>query len=282
MTTIYLIALGFFLLLVLTAVVVYLRILRKRNIAKKYEFASEVKILEKQKKRLSDINVRLSELKAALELEQEKSARLLSNILPDRVICDLRDKGESTPERFENVTVFFSDIVGFTEISSQVDPVDLIRELSCIFGEFDKIFSACKCERIKTVGDAYMAVAGMPVPDEHHYRNILLAALKARDFLNERNQKQDTVYKWQMRFGLHSGSVVGGIVGRDKYIYDIFGDTVNTASRMEHASEAMKINVSETTYKLACNEFDFTYRGVIETKGKGGMTMYFLNGEKVR
>ena len=266
-----------FLLVVLLAAAWHLRLSRKKLLSEKTHYEAQLAELEAQKNSLADVSLNLLELKDALELEQRKSAELLRNILPDRVIDDLRQKGFSAPERFDNVTVFFSDIVGFTEIAPKIDPALLIKELSDIFGEFDRIFASYNCQRIKTVGDAYMAVAGMPESDEYHYRHILLAAMEARAYLIDRN-RQEGKLKWLMRFGLNSGSVVGGIVGRDKYIYDIFGDTVNIASRMEHASETMKINVSEATYQLAKDDFAFVRRGDVLVKGKGALAMYFLEG----
>lgn len=268
-----------FLLLVLLAVMIYLRWSRRRYHARKISLEAEINLLEQQKVRLTDAGLKLLELKEALEREQAKSARLLRNILPERVICDLQENGYSEPVRYENVTVFFSDIVNFTEISSQFDPAELILELSDIFGEFDRIFARYNCQRIKTIGDAYMAVAGLPEPDDYHYRNILRASLEVRAFILQRNQ-QPRRHRWQMRFGLHSGSVVGGIVGQDKYIYDIFGDTVNVASRMEHASLPMQINVSQQTCQLAADEFEFVPRGSIDVKGKGRVEMFFLEGYK--
>ena len=242
-------------------------------------FEQEKAEFEQRYSDLNDAGLRLLELKEALELEQKKSARLLRNILPERVIRDLQEKGESTPERFGNVSILFADIVNFTGIVSGMDPDELIVELNDIFGAFDIIFAVHNCERIKTVGDSYMAVGGMFRQDDGHCRDLVLAAIEARDYLAKRNQ-QPGVRRWQMRFGVHCGSVVGGIVGRERYIYDIFGDTVNTASRIEHASEAMKINVSSDVYNKLRDEFDFTLRGMVEVKGKGAMEMFFVNGVK--
>jgi len=135
-----------------------------------------------------------------------------------------------------------------------------------------------RCERIKTIGDAYLSVSGMPAADENHYANILRSALEARRYLEARNSNRSR--KWCMRMGVHSGPVVGGIVGVEKYIYDVFGDTINTAARMEQHSESMQINVSEETYKLAGDRFDFVPREPREVKGKGLLRMYFLTGEK--
>ncbi|MDD3885717.1 MAG: adenylate/guanylate cyclase domain-containing protein [Victivallaceae bacterium] len=224
---------------------------------------------------MAEKSVHLLELKESLEQEKEKTNALLRNILPVRVIEELQRDGFSRPVLFPDVTVFFSDIVGFTGVCSSMAPEELIAELSDIFTEFDRIFTACGCERIKTIGDAYMAVAGLPEPAADHCARILTAAGRAMAMLKKRNTTAKHV--WKMRMGVHSGSVVGGIVGTKRYIYDVFGDTVNTASRMEQFSEPMQINVSESTRKKAPPEFDFTMRPAGEVKGKGVMNMYFFN-----
>ena len=232
--------------------------------------------LKRQKLEMAEANLQLLELKEQVEQEKERSDRLLLNVLPERVAYDFKEKGSSIPECFDNVTVFFSDIVNFTKLTSTIDPADVICELSDIFTGFDRIFKRNHCERIKTIGDAYLSVSGMPEPDEKHACNVLKAAFECMEFLEKRNQNHKM--KWQMRMGVHSGRVVGGIVGIEKYIYDVFGDTINTAARMEHYSEPNKINVSSETYTLAREHFIFKERGSVEVKGKGLITMYFLEG----
>jgi len=232
--------------------------------------------LKRQKLEMAEANLQLLELKEQVEQEKERSDRLLLNVLPERVANDLKEKGSSIPECFDNVTVFFSDIVNFTKLTSTIDPADVICELSDIFTGFDRIFKRNHCERIKTIGDAYLSVSGMPEPDEKHACNVLKAAFECMEFLEKRNLNHKM--KWQMRMGVHSGRVVGGIVGIEKYIYDVFGDTINTAARMEHYSEPNKINVSSETYTLAREHFIFKERGSVEVKGKGLITMYFLEG----
>lgn len=232
--------------------------------------------LKRQKLEMAEANLQLLELKEQVEQEKERSDRLLLNVLPERVANDLKEKGSSIPECFDNVTVFFSDIVNFTKLTSTIDPADVICELSDIFTGFDRIFKRNHCERIKTIGDAYLSVSGMPEPDDKHACNVLKAAFECMEFLEKRNQNHRM--QWQMRMGVHSGRVVGGIVGIEKYIYDVFGDTINTAARMEHYSEPNKINVSSETYTLAREHFIFKERGSVEVKGKGLITMYFLEG----
>lgn len=231
------------------------------------------KQLNRQQRQLAAVNLELSTLHREVKLEKERSDKLLLNILPPRVAEELKNTGKSKPESFDNVTVFFSDIVSFTRKSSMMNTEIVIEELNMIFTNFDRIFKKHGCERIKTSGDAYIAISGMPDPDPRHAHNMLSAAIEAMAFVRKLEESE---YHWQMRMGIHSGPVVGGIVGTDKYVYDVFGDTMNVAARMERYSEPMRINVSEDTYTLTGNEFSFIARGQIETKGKGLISMYFL------
>ena len=230
--------------------------------------------LNQQKMDMAEANLKLFELNEIVEAEKERSEKLLLNILPARVAKDLKEKGSSLPECFENASVFFSDIVNFTKLTSDIDPRDVIQELSIVFTAFDQIFNRNHCVRIKTIGDAYLSVSGMPEADPDHAANILNAAWEAMEYIHERNKTSKM--RWQMRMGVHSGSIVGGIVGIEKYIYDVFGDTINTAARMESQSEPMKINVSNETYQLTVDKFKFHYRGIMNVKGKGNIPMYFL------
>jgi adenylate cyclase len=211
--------------------------------------------------------------------EKEKSEKLLLNTLPVAVVQELKDSGKSEPVGFDNVTVYFSDVVGFTNMSSALDPQKLIGELNDIFTAFDDIMYSNKCERIKTIGDAYMAVSGMPIPDPDHAENMLKSSIKIMQYLNRRNSENEL--QWRIRIGIHSGKVVGGIVGVRKYLYDVFGDTINTASRMESNSEPMRINVSELSYHLLKDKYSFVPRQALEVKGKGIMNMYFLDNSHV-
>ncbi len=217
----------------------------------------------------------ISVLLALVARERKRSEKLLLNILPKKVASDLKRFGKAPSERFDEVTVYFSDVVNFTTASSTMDPEFLISELNEIFTTFDAIMESHGCERIKTIGDAYMAVCGMPIPRDDHAKRMLAAAREIREALKVRNAS--SAHQWEIRIGIHSGKVVGGIVGVKKYIYDVFGDTINTASRMESNSVPMGINVSEATYTLLKEEKDFTFidREPIEVKGKGEMKMYF-------
>ena len=182
-----------------------------------------------------------------IALEKNKNEKLLLNTLPIKVVNDLKENGRSDPQKFKNVTVFFSDIVGFTEASSNLDPKKLIKELNDIYSAFDDIMIKYDCERIKTIGDAYLAVCGMPLENTQHAEMILKASFEIIQYIQKRNIS--TQLRWQIRIGLHSGNVVGGIVGVKKYIYDVFGDTINTASRMESNSEPMRVNISSRLRK---------------------------------
>ena len=225
-----------------------------------------------------NVHIRIQSLKKQIRLEKEKSDALLLNTLPRQIVHELKEKGVSTPETFENVTVYFSDIVDFTRISSSLDPATLIGELNEIFTEFDAIMDRNGCERIKTIGDAYLAVCGMPEADPAHAERMARAALSILEFLKRRNEWSSV--QWQIRIGIHSGPVVGGIVGVKKYLYDVFGDTINTASRMESSSLPMRINASRETFDLLKNGFDFEGRGIMKVKGKGEVEMFFLNGSR--
>ena len=207
--------------------------------------------------------------------ERRKSDKLLLNILPAEVANELRNKGSSAARHFDNVTVLFTDFVGFTTASERMTPQELVNELHVCFQAFDGIVGKYNIEKIKTVGDAYLAVAGLPIADPNHAKNIVEAAIKINAFIQDRVAKMGNK-TFPIRIGIHSGSVVAGIVGVKKFAYDIWGDTVNTAARMEQNSEPGKINISQTTYDLVKDKFSFEYRGEIDAKGKGMMKMYYM------
>ena len=220
-------------------------------------------------------NQELALANALIQAEKRKSDQLLLNVLPAKVAADLMQTGKTMPEHFEEVTVLFSDIVGFTEASGKLSPQTLIGELNELFTQYDTLAEQNECERIKTIGDAYMAICGMPIPNERHALNIVRMAGQMISYLGHRNTKSPR--QWRIRVGIHSGPVVGAVVGIKKYIYDIFGDTVNTASRMETHSEPMFVNVSEATYLRTKDAFRFIERPPLEVKSKGVMRMYFLD-----
>jgi adenylate cyclase len=207
--------------------------------------------------------------------ERRKSDKLLLNILPAEVATELKKTGGTTARHFNEVTVLFTDFVNFTTVAERMDPQRLVDELHNCFKAFDNITSKYKIEKIKTVGDAYLAVSGLPLADPAHATNVIMAAIEIAAFVKQRKQEIGE-NAFDIRIGVNSGSVVAGIVGVKKFAYDIWGDTVNIASRMEQSSEAGKINISEATYELVKDQFKCTFRGEIEVKNKGKMGMYFV------
>ncbi|MCF8448457.1 MAG: tetratricopeptide repeat protein [Taibaiella sp.] len=210
------------------------------------------------------------------EKERKKSDGLLLNILPEEVAEELKSTGTTTAKHYDNVTVLFTDFVNFTQAAEQMNAQGLIDELHGCFKAFDEITSKYNIEKIKTIGDAYLAVAGLPTADPRHAENIVRASKEITAFMEDRLAKMGSERTFAIRIGIHSGSVVAGIVGVKKFAYDIWGDTVNTAARMEQHGEAGRINISETTYNLVKDKFSCDYRGEVEAKGKGVMKMYFV------
>ncbi|MBK9249828.1 MAG: tetratricopeptide repeat protein [Ignavibacteria bacterium] len=224
-------------------------------------------------------NIALEEKNQIISEEKEKSDSLLLNILPAEVAEELKAKGTADAKHFDNVTVLFTDFKSFTTISETLTPQELVGELHTCFKAFDEICTKYSIEKIKTIGDAYLAVCGLPLADEKHAENVVKAALEIREFMAQRG-KELGAKTFEIRIGINSGSVVAGIVGVKKFAYDIWGDTVNTAARMEQNSEPGKINISETTYALVKNQFTCDYRGEIDAKNKGKLKMYFVDAEK--
>ncbi len=214
--------------------------------------------------------------------EKERAERLLLNILPAETARELQTKGRVTPRRFDNVTIIFTDIVDFTIISENFTPDQLISELDYYFRKFDEIFEKYGVEKIKTSGDAYIAVCGVPMKYPDHATRAVNAAREAMAFVNEEYEKRKLKGEVPllMRMGIHSGSVIAGVVGKSKFAFDIWGDDVNLASRMESSGEVGKINISQTTYNLIENNFNCTHRGKVLAKNKGEIDMYFVDEPK--
>ena len=211
-----------------------------------------------------------------LQLEKKKSEDLLFNILPEGVANELKINGSAEAKQFDHTTVLFTDFVDFTRISESLTPKQLVAEIHLCFTAFDAIMDKNGLEKIKTIGDAYLAVCGMPTEDMDHALKTTKAALDILSFMKKRKSEGGL---FDIRIGLNSGPVVAGIVGVKKFVYDIWSDTVNTAARMENNSESGKINVSAATYELIKNDFDCTYRGMINVKSKGLIEMYFVNNK---
>lgn len=204
---------------------------------------------------------------------------MLLNILPFDTAQELKQKGQAETKNFENVTVLFTDFKGFTTISEKLTPKELITEIDTCFKGIDRIMSKHGIEKIKTIGDAYMAAGGLPKENNTHPIDVITAAEEILTFMAElkfERQKMNLPY-FEIRIGIHSGPVIAGIVGIKKFSYDIWGDTVNTASRMESSGEVNRINISGATYELIKHEYYCEYRGKIEAKNKGKIDMYFLD-----
>lgn len=207
---------------------------------------------------------------------QAKSNELLHNVLPVSIARELQKYGNIRPQTFEHVTVCFCDVFEFTKRSASVEPTLLFPELNTLFTAFDEIIEGHGCERLKTIGHAYLYVCGMPVQNAHHAENAILSAIEILQYLEKRNQYAKM--QWQIQVGIHTGRVIGGVVGIKKYIYEVFGETISIASAVKNASEPMRINISETTHNLVMDTFQCTEREPIELKHKGMMNMYFVEG----
>lgn len=215
-----------------------------------------------------------------INTERKKSEDLLMNILPERVAQELKKDGKARPKKYDEVTVLFTDFVGFTKVAERLDAEDLVAEIDYCFREFDRIIGRNGLEKIKTIGDAYMCAAGLPIPEEGSAVRAVQAALEITEFMEKMKAERLAEGKgcFEIRVGLHTGPVVAGVVGTKKFTYDIWGDTVNTASRMESAGEAGKVNVSGATYALVKDLFECAYRGKVEAKNKGEVEMYWVLG----
>ncbi len=231
-------------------------------------FAVVVSRLSENKER------RLFMYRQIIKEEQQKSDRLLLNILPEHVASELKTTGKTAPRRYENVTILFTDFKGFTELVASIPAILLVEELNDIYSQFDDIMAEEGVEKIQTIGDAYVAICGIVDQDSDHAFKCVTAAKRMLEFLETRNTQNKI--QWLMRVGIHSGPIVAGVVGKRKFAYTLFGDTINTASRFETNSEPGMINISSTTHEEIKDRFSFEYRGKIQAKGKGELDMYFV------
>ncbi len=217
--------------------------------------------------------------KSELQKEKNISENLLLNILPAKIALELKTKGKAEAQNFELASILFTDFKDFTEFSAKLSASDLVKEINLCFEAFDGIIEKYGIEKIKTIGDSYMAAGGLPIPSGNSVKNTLLAAIELQEFIEKRKMKLQALGQaaFEMRVGIHTGPVVAGIVGIKKFQYDIWGDTVNTASRMESCGAVGKVNISEATFQLLKNDscFKFEARGKVAVKGKGEMAMYF-------
>jgi class 3 adenylate cyclase len=220
------------------------------------------------------LEVEVAERTQELRAEKENADRLLHNILPVDVADELIANGSTQPQRYEEVSILYTDFKGFTNAVASLPAKRVVEELNDIFQHFDDIIDACGIEKIKTIGDAYMIAGGLPRPLPDHAERCVDTALRMLAYIEERNKT--SALKWSMRAGIHSGAVVAGVVGKRKFTYDVWGDTVNIASRMESAGEPGRVNVSAYTYDLVKSKYKGEYRGKLDAKGKGEIDMYFV------
>lgn len=214
-----------------------------------------------------------------LSQERQKSDRLLLNILPEAIADELKARDRVKPSGYESATVLFTDFVGFTRIAEGLTPEQLIEELDTCFREFDRMARRNGLEKIKTIGDSYMAAGGIPQPNSTHAIDCVLCALEIQRFIAGMMEKKSAASKpyWQLRLGIHSGPLVAGVIGQEKFAYDVWGDTVNTASRLESSGAPGRVNISAATYELVKDFFVCEYRGKITAKSKGEIEMYFVD-----
>ncbi len=216
-----------------------------------------------------------------MEIEKQKNQieKLLHNILPEEIAQELKDTGIATPKSYALVSVLFTDFKGFTNIAEKLSPQEVIEELGKCFLAFDNICEKYNLEKIKTIGDAYMCAGGLPIANTSNPIDTVKAGLEMQAFMEiwKKEKIAQNLPVWELRLGIHTGEVIAGVIGKNKFAYDIWGDTVNLASRMESSGEIGKVNISETTYNLVKNNFSCEYRGYIQAKNKGDVKMYFVN-----
>jgi adenylate cyclase len=242
-------------------------------------------ILYKQYKTKHQNSIELEEKNKIITEEKKRSDELLLNILPLETANELKEHGKAIARNYKMVSVLFTDFKDFTLVSEKLSPIELVGEIDFCYCAFDDIIEKYGIEKIKTIGDAYLCADGiahkMVGSSNHSPANLINAAIEIVEFMNKMNEQRKLEGKpfFKIRAGIHSGPLVAGVVGRKKFAFDIWGDTVNTAARMEQSGEPGKINVSETTFKMTQNDFVFEHRGKIEAKNKGNLDMYFVKSK---
>lgn len=253
------------------------------SLALAYRFHAEVKakaaaqqtLVETLQRSEHELEAKVALRTAQLQGEQARTKDLLANILPNHVIDELTATGKVRPAEHKLATILFTDLAGFTQATASMPADRMVAELNDIFAAFDDITRQEGVEKIKTIGDAYMAVAGLSSNQSDHAQRCTRVALRMQEFMAQRNQK--SAFKWSLRVGIHSGPVISGVVGKHKYAFDVWGDSVNLAARMESSGEVGRVNVSAYTYDLLDGAFECEYRGKVDAKGKGEVDMYFVN-----
>ncbi len=225
-----------------------------------------------------ELNEKLKELILVADNEKNRSEKLLLNILPVEVADELKDRGFVQPVLYENVSILFTDFEGFTKIAENMSPEELIKTLDTSFTQFDKIIEKYNLEKLKTIGDSYMCAGGLPIENKTHPVDICLAGLELKSLMSQVKDLQVSMGLpfWELRIGIHCGSVIAGVIGEKKFAYDIWGDAVNTASRLESSGATGEINISQSVFDLVKTFFICEHRGKIPAKNKGDVDMYFL------
>jgi adenylate cyclase len=232
-----------------------------------------------QNTKLAEMHRELADTSQRLEASLRRTQELLYKVFPHSIADELAAHGRSEPRHFDSVTVLFTDFVGFTKTAESMPPRDLIEGLEGYFRRFDGVVAGCHVEKLKTIGDAYMAAGGVPTPTGSHAVDMALVALGLRETVADIARKRAAagLAFFPIRIGLHTGPLVAGVIGEQRFLYDLWGDTVNTASRMESAGEPGRINISDATRRLVEPWFVCTPRGRLEVKGKGAVEMHFLD-----
>ena len=251
---------------------------QKETLARLVELRTRT--VTEQKEKIEEQKRTLEKQKELMELEKNKADKLLANILPGETAEELKNKGKARTRNYRRVSVIFTDFVGFTTHAEDFRPQELVRILDNYFKEFDKIVEANHVEKIKTIGDAYMAAGGIPLRDKENPINTVIAGLQIQHYVKKNRQEAIDANKpsegWQLRVGIHTGEVIAGVIGTKRIAYDIWGNSVNVAARMEQSGEVGKVNVSGKTFEFIEPYFDCTYRGKIPAKNKGHIDMYFI------
>jgi class 3 adenylate cyclase len=234
-------------------------------------------------KNMRAANLKLARKNHTIKLQQQKAEELVGGILPHSVALELKEKGSALPLFYESVSILFADLKGFTFYAEKVAPEKMIADLNFCFSAFDNIIAKHGLEKIKTIGDAYMCAGGVPVPNNTHAFDITAAALEMQKFMNEwkkeRTEKNEEVF--ELKIGINTGAVVAGVIGTSKFAYDIWGDAVNLAARVESVCNPGFVNISEATYKIVGEKYECLHRGKVLAKNKGETDMYYVTGEKL-
>ncbi|MBK7131024.1 MAG: hypothetical protein IPM74_18755 [Crocinitomicaceae bacterium] len=280
------------LLLTFVGIVIYRRrvdVIRRQKVRLEIEVVKRTRQvieqsrkLEDQKKKVEAQKAKIEHQKELLEKEKEKVEQLLLNILPEGTAEELKKEGRSKARYYKNVSVMFTDFVGFSKIAEEMKPQELVQKLDSYFSKFDEIIEKYDLEKIKTIGDSYMCAGGVPIRNKSNAIEVTLSALEIKDYMLDRQKQavEGGQKEWEIRIGINTGEVIAGVIGIKRFAYDIWGATVNQAQRMEMHGQPGTVNVSGNTYEYIAPYFECTYRGKVQTKHKGMLDMYYVSGIK--